>query len=73
MKRRKISNAQAMDMHGDILSMVEGFTSVERRVVRYLVLGIASQLAGVEITELKQIDFNISFQKPLHQVLYLIA
>lgn len=69
MRQRRVTNAQATGMHGDIMNVVDGFTDVERRMLRYLVLRIARQLLAVAVTELKEIDFNVTFKVPLHQVL----
>jgi hypothetical protein len=68
--RRKISNADAIAMHGNIFSMVDGFTAGERRLLRYLLVGIARQVTGQEITELKEIVLDTSYKTHLYQVLY---
>ena len=68
MKNRKVTNTQAAGMHGDITTMVEGFTATERRMVRHLIVAIARRMTSAAITELKEVDFNLSFKAPLHQV-----
>jgi hypothetical protein len=66
---RRKSNAQAIAMHGNISSMVEGFTSGERRLLRYLLLGVAREKMGEAVTELKQIVLDVSYKSHLFQVL----